>query len=372
MASRPEVARKLLLYWMDAMMAMIGVYSLLSMISMAVAGAISPQQAVFGTLCLWGVLACMPFIMRAAYDDLPRPTLLLILSGLLALGTLMLIPRGLAIPTTEFAGAIWLSGVALHARWRATVAIGVPVFATTVSASVFISGQSLAMSAITEAVNLIVVPVAMWLWLWLWRVIREAHESKEAKARLAVAEERLRFARDLHDLLGHSLAVIALKSELSAKLAGRDRARASDEMGQVRELAEAALIEVEAAVEGYRTLDLQLELDRVHAVLEAAGTRCSLRISAEDLPDAARTLLAWAVREGATNVLKHSAATRCDITIGGGVLEMRNNGVRALRRSRGDGSGLRGLAERLTSAGGSFSAEFTGSDEFLLRAEVPA
>ncbi|GAA0912430.1 sensor histidine kinase [Nonomuraea longicatena] len=371
MASRPEVARKLLLFWMDAMMVLIGVLTLSSMVALAVTKVLSPQQAIFGTLCVWGVVAFIPPILRAAYDDRPRPTLLLILSGLLALGTLVMIPRGLATPTWEVVGAVWLSGLAIYVRWRVSVAFGVLVFALTVAASVLISGQSLISAALTEAVNVVVVPLAMWLWLWLWRVIREAHESKEAKARLAVAEERLRFARDLHDLLGHSLSVIALKSELSAKLATKDRERAAGEMGQVRELAEAALTEVEAAVEGYRALDLQLELDRVRAVLEAAGTRCTFQVSADDLPEATRTLLAWVVREGATNVLKHSTAGRCDITVGGGVLEMRNNGVRTPRRSQGDGSGLRGLAERLTSAGGSFSATFVGSDEFLLRAEVP-
>jgi two-component system sensor histidine kinase DesK len=116
----------------------------------------------------------------------------------------------------------------------------------------------------------------------------------------------------------------------------------------------------------------------VRAALEAAGARCTIEARADELSPPARTLLAWAVREGATNVLKHSRATRCSITIDGGVLEMRNDGVKAPAADTGKetssdtGSGLRGLAERMATAGGSFSATSTPAGEFVLRAEVRA
>ena len=124
------------------------------------------------------------------------------------------------------------------------------------------------------------------------------------------------------------------------------------------------------AVDGYRSLDLDEELAG-RARRAGGGRRRAARSTPgpSDLSPPARTLLAWAVREGATNVLKHSRATRCSITIDGGVLEMRNDGVHA--PAGGTGSGLRGLAERMATAGGSFSASPTRTGEFLLRAEGP-
>jgi two-component system sensor histidine kinase DesK len=108
----------------------------------------------------------------------------------------------------------------------------------------------------------------------------------------------------------------------------------------------------------------------VVGALEAAGARCLIEARAEDLSPAGRALLAWVVREGGTNVLKHSAATTCAITIERGVLEMRNDGVK--EPFSAPGSGLRGLSERLTTAGGSLTAAPTPTGEFLLRAAVPA
>src|SRR5690606_10145432 len=181
-----------------------------------------------------------------------------------------------------------------------------------------------------QALTATIIAGSMWLWRWLWWTIRDAHESQDAKAKLAVAEERLRFARDLHDLLGHSLSVIALKSELAAKLATKDPDKAAAEMADVRRLTGESLTEVQLAVDGYRTLDLDEELTRARTALEAAGTRCVVEAGPGELSPEARALLAWVVREGATNVLKHSSASRCSITFADGVLEMRNDGVRSV------------------------------------------
>ncbi|MFD0471898.1 sensor histidine kinase [Nonomuraea thailandensis] len=223
---------------------------------------------------------------------------------------------------------------------------------------------------LVEVVNSTLTIGAMVLWRWLWWVIRDANKSREARARLAVAEERLRFARDLHDLLGHSLSVITLKSELAAKLATKDAGRAAAEMAEVRALAGESLFEVQQAVHGYQALDLEEELAGVRAALEAAGVRCAIEASTGGLSPSAKMLLAWAVREGGTNILKHSAATRCEIRIDEGVLEMLNDGVTELPAA--PGSGLRGLSERLVTVGGSFSAEPAPDGRFLLRAVVPA
>lgn len=217
------------------------------------------------------------------------------------------------------------------------------------------------------------LPCANRLQLWFWKVVRLAEEGKDAQARLAVTEERLRFSRDLHDLVGHSLSAIAVKSEVAVKLSKVDAERAAGEMEEVRGLAREALKEIRSAVRGYRTVDLDAELRSMTAVLEADGIRCTLETPQEPVPEELGTLLAWVVREGTTNVLRHSSATRCRITIalrdGVAALEMVNDGVTGLD-GRG-GTGLIGLSERVAAAGGAVAAGAGGAGEFRLRATVP-
>lgn len=211
--------------------------------------------------------------------------------------------------------------------------------------------------------------------LWLWHVVKAAEEGREARARLAVTEERLRFARDLHDLVGHRLSAIAVKSEVATKLAVADGARAAEEMAEVRRLARESLREIRTAVRGYRTIDLDAELRSVRAVLEAGGVKCALELPETRLPDEVSTVLAWAVREGTTNVLRHSSASRCDIKVavkeGSAVLTMRNDGVQEGSAAEGPGSGLAGLAERVASLGGVLRAGPGERGEFLLTVTVP-
>ncbi|MFD0905256.1 sensor histidine kinase [Actinomadura sediminis] len=208
----------------------------------------------------------------------------------------------------------------------------------------------------------------------MWDMHLEAYAARDAVARLAVTEERLRFSRDLHDLLGHSLSLIAVKSELALRMAETDPARAGAEMADVRTAAREALREVRAAVRGYRAVELDAELAGVRAVLEAAGVRCTADEPPADLPSEVGAVLAWVIREGATNVIKHSEARRCTVslTVYGHavVLEMRNDGVRP-RGAETPGSGLIGLEERVAVLGGEINAGRHGRDGFLLRAVVP-
>ncbi|GAA0273052.1 hypothetical protein GCM10009527_081800 [Actinomadura nitritigenes] len=212
----------------------------------------------------------------------------------------------------------------------------------------------------------------------MWDLHQETHAARDALARLAVTEERLRFSRDLHDLLGHSLSLIAVKSELAMRLADADPARAGAEMADVRRAARDALREVRAAVHGYRAVELDAELAGVRAVLEAAGVRCDAGAVPDGLPPEVRSVLAWVIREGATNVIKHSEARHCAVALtaygGSVVLEMRNDGVRGdagARREGTGGAGLTGLAERVAVVGGEITADRHGRDGFLLRAVVP-
>ncbi|GAA3537644.1 histidine kinase [Nonomuraea rosea] len=372
MAARPETARKILLYWMDAMIGMMGALYLTLIVLHLVNGRISAFGGTIVIGCLLGFFALFPFLLRNAYDARPRPTLKLVAAGVLAAVSVALLPRQPLDGTATWleVGALWLSIAALYLPLAVTACLGVVVVGAVSGYVVAITGQPWPGVLIPEVLSATLITGGMLLWRWLWWTIRDAHDGKEAKAGLAVSEERLRFARDLHDLLGHSLSVITLKSELAAKLAAKDPVRAAAEMADIRALAGDSLAEVQQAVHGYQALDLDEELAGVRAALEAAGASCVIDARADGLSPAARTLLAWAVREGVTNVLKHSTATRCAITIDGGVLEMLNDGV--LARSSAPGNGLRGLSERLATAGGSVSAEPTPAGEFLLRAAVPA
>ncbi|MFG1942804.1 sensor histidine kinase [Nonomuraea sp. NPDC048826] len=378
MATRPDTAKKILLYWMDGMVLLIGAVLALRIVVTVQEGVLGWPTAAASTVCLVVILLTFSLIMRSAFDDRPRPTRKLLVSGA-AVAVLLLLPKppGDAFLTSGVV-YFWVSVVVLYLPLWVTVVVGMTLVTVTTLLNVA-AGVPWQVALFAQFVSMVTLPLAMWLWRWLWWTIRDAHDSQEAKARLAVAEERLRFARDLHDLLGHSLSVITLKSELAAKLAAKDAGKAEAEMADVRRLAGESLMEVQLAVDGYRSLDLDEELARARTALEAAGTRCVVHTAADELTPAARALLAWVVREGATNVLKHSSASRCSITFADGELEMCNDGAPGPAGGEADhgatdtvGSGLRGLAERMTAAGGTLSAGPARDGEFVLRARVPA
>ncbi|WP_127131363.1 sensor histidine kinase [Georgenia sp. SYP-B2076] len=211
---------------------------------------------------------------------------------------------------------------------------------------------------------------------WMLGVVWEQERARAVHARLAVAEERLRFSRDLHDVVGRTLSAIAVKSELGAELARRGHDGAAEQMLEVRELAAEALREVRGVVAGYRTTDLAAELAGARSVLRSAGvgTRV-LGDGARLAPDVQQTL-AWVVREGATNVVRHARATACTLDLevlpagGGAVARLRivNDGATPARGE--SGSGLLGLAERLDQVGGALTTSRDG-DVFTLEATVP-
>ncbi|MET8869591.1 sensor histidine kinase [Nonomuraea sp. NPDC004580] len=178
-------------------------------------------------------------------------------------------------------------------------------------------------------------------------------------ARLAVENERLRFARDLHDTLGHTLTAITIRSQLAARLAPADPARAAAEMGEVEGAARRALDEMRQTVTGYRAASLAQELEGATRNLAVAGIEVTFTPADRPVPAVAETLLAWSVREAATNVLRHSRARRCRITLRAdetcAEVEVVDDG--RARQSTGDGApgtgnGLAGLAERVGAAGG--------------------
>ncbi len=210
--------------------------------------------------------------------------------------------------------------------------------------------------------------------VWLLNAVYELDEARETRARLAVAEERLRFGRDLHDVMGRNLAVIALKSELAVQLARRGRPEAVEQMIEVQRIAQESQREVRDVVRGYREADLAVELAGAHGVLTAAGITCEVRGEPAGLPVEVQSALGWVMREATTNVLRHGDAGRCAVELsvnkGRVVLRVENDGASGTSDG-GGGSGLAGLRERLAAVDGTLAAGPAGGGVFRLVAEVP-
>ena len=227
-------------------------------------------------------------------------------------------------------------------------------------------------------------------------LVDKLHQTRAELARMAVADERLRIARDLHDLLGHSLSLITLKAELAGRVVGSDPDRAAREIADLETVARRSLGEVRAAVTSYRQPSLPAELAAARQMLTAAGMETQVTApDSVELPADAEALLAWTVREGVTNVVRHSGARNVSITIsvapGEAAAEVADDGVgppwESGRRpgtpgpgasgsggpgSGGLGSGLAGLAERARAAGAEISTgEGRAGKGFRLRVQVP-
>jgi two-component system sensor histidine kinase DesK len=194
--------------------------------------------------------------------------------------------------------------------------------------------------------------------------LRQARDEVEHLAKLA---ERERIARDLHDLLGHTLSLIVLKTELASKLAERDPVRAAREIREVEEISRQALAEVRQAVRGYRARDLSAERALARVALQAAGVELSEAFEPVALSPEAEDAFAFALREGVTNVVRHARATRCHVGLAAGdgqarlTIEDDGHGGEAP-----EGAGLRGMRERAQALGGQVERQGT-----RLRVSIP-
>jgi two-component system sensor histidine kinase DesK len=194
--------------------------------------------------------------------------------------------------------------------------------------------------------------------------LRVAHEEMEHLAKVA---ERERIARDLHDLLGHTLSLITLKAELARKLVDRDPQRAKREMQDVEQTSRAALADVRVAISGFRSDGIGAELARARAALETAGITVDCEASAVPLNPAQETVLALAIREAVTNVVRHAEAKRCSVRLHRDkdvcTLEISDNGCGA---SGAEGNGLRGMRERLEAIGGSLQRQTAAGTRLII------
>lgn len=207
---------------------------------------------------------------------------------------------------------------------------------------------------------------------WVAGLSTQLRSARADLARGAIAAERLRIARDLHDVLGQRLTEVVLTSEVAARQAGVDPAAAAEGMRAVGGIARGLLNEVRSTVSGYREVTLDSEVATAREVTRAG--RVALAV---ELPDPAPggltgVTLAWMVREGVTNVMRHARARSCTITVTGGdtvTATIVDDGP-GHRRPVSFGTGLTGLAERVAAAGGTLRAE-AGEHRFTLRAEFP-
>lgn len=297
-------------------------------------------------------------------------------------------------------GALWpllcaFTVVSLTPRWRRLL-VWVPVAAaafTAGAAAVGVPAVGLVILGVWAAAAAASGILIGALTFWMFDVIAQLDEARTTGARLAVAEERLRFSRDLHDVYGRTLSAIAVKSELAAEFAARGDERAVEQMRAVRELAQTSLTQVRGIVTGYREISLEAELAGAAAILRSAGARLVVRgldeVSAALGPQG-RTALAWAVREGVTNVIRHSRAGLVDVTgtlnqevatvriVNDGLSGAAEAAVEAADERTDDsgvadaaaaGTGLRGLTERVEAAGG--SVEIVRDQRFALIVRLP-
>jgi two-component system, NarL family, sensor histidine kinase DesK len=267
-----------------------------------------------------------------------------------------------------FLYALIMAGAACN--WR----IGLPtvLLLSVLSGAVELARGESVTNATGQFLNELLVGLTAVAGQLLIQANRQLSQAREQIARLAVGEERLRFARDLHDLLGHSLSVIALKSELAGRLMKTTPGLAAHEVEDIEKVAREALRDVREAVAGYRQPTLAAELAGAHEALTTAGIEDHVDQDHAPLPAAVEAVLAWTVREGVTNVMRHSQAKRCAIRIanqdGRATVEVVDDGRGGTLEA---GTGLRGLRERVLEHGGTLIAEPLPHEGFRLRVTLP-
>ncbi|MER6126363.1 histidine kinase [Streptomyces sp. NPDC001795] len=317
-----------------------------------------PPRTLWTPTALLGLALALVLALRALHAAIPSTDMLVLGAVLMPFGMLY----ALVVSIREFVR-------------QAAVLGGVLAVATALArADAAEAVASGALTTFAAGFSLLASRCAAWTLAVLW----EAERAREVEARLAVAEERLRFGRDLHDVMGRNLAVIALKSELAVQLARRGQPEALEQMIEVQRIAQESQREVREVVRGYREADLGAELTGAQGVLTAAGIDCTVTGSAAGLPAPVQSALAWVVREAATNVLRHGDAERCAVSLSMTgeriVLCVENDGAAddgAADDGQGKGSGLVGLRERLSEVGGTLRAGPAGPGVFRLTAEVP-
>lgn len=263
----------------------------------------------------------------------------------------------------------WLGGTAL--ALALTRVITAAITGTGFAQMWAVSGTR---SAILLPALVVILPLATVFQMWLWQVVISLDAARSERAELARAQERLRFASDLHHVQGHHLQVIALKTELAERLLARDPGKAAALIGETQDLAREALEDTRRLVKGYRAVPFAVEAENAAAVLDAAGIRVDMDLSA-DPPGALDHLLGSLLREASTNIIRHSAASHalialCEGSDGDTVLHISNDGIPEHPRGA-DGTGIISLTEQYQAAGGSLTVT-AAQGRFVLSGTLPS
>lgn len=317
----------------------------------------------FCFLYVWSFIWARPYRHDGRLFRTVQPQALAILGGLFALGAVIV----LTLHQDGLATAVYVAvaGITmLPPRWSlplaGILALGAEALARTVPGWEGADGVGL---------SVLLASFAVWGMWTAMRRTRDLLAAKEENALLMVDQERARMARDLHDILGHSLTVIAVKAELADRLVDVSPERARAEIADIQRLSRDALADVRRTVDGVRELSLPAELVRARSALQAAEITADLPGSTEHVASDVRELFAWTLQEGVTNVVRHSAASRCTVTLAADRISIEDDG-RGMRSTDAsalrDGHGLSGLRERAAAEGAHVVVETPPSGGFRL------
>jgi two-component system sensor histidine kinase DesK len=330
-----------------------------------------PFALSIGMPCLVVMFALLVWVISEVSENWPvrRRLAVLAVEGLIAY--LPLIPLGTLWSTSGLAGFFAGSALLLLAGWVAWT-----VFAATIVSILVLSGV-LASDAYDVAyltLSTLVLSLVVFGLARLSLLIKYVHARRGELAQLAVISERMRFARDLHDLLGYSLSAITLKAEFTRRLIGTNPGRARDELAEVLDIARQALADVRIVASGYRNISLAKEASSVNSLLAAAGIDAQVDINCGMLDEKLDTVLATVLREAITNMLRHSTARHCTIeaSLTGDTvsLQVANDGAARAAPSAHRG-GLDNLSSRMASIGGHITAQVRDDGWFTVHAQAP-
>jgi len=334
---------------------------LISVVSQVLARATSPGSATLGVALV--VVFALGFLGAVPLGwSLPRPGRLTVVAVLFALSFCLFpwLSWGVRDVWTYVGVALGMMVVG----WRITFPAILGLSLLAVLFGYLLDGwaeDDLWLPAIVFSISLMMAAFANTI-----AAMNELRATQDQLERLAVERERGRVARDIHDILGHSLTVITVKAELAGRLVDADPGRARAEIGEVETLARGALADVRATVSGVRGVNVSGELAAARAALSAAGIDAELPPSTEAVAPAHRELVGWIVREGVTNVVRHSGARRCVVRLDPHGIEIADDGIGPSPRSR-TSTGLAGLRERVEAAGGGMTVGRSDLGGFSLR-----
>lgn len=332
------------------------------------ASARTPALVALTVVAVAAASAAIPLLLRPAGEAAPlHPSVLALVLTSVAVWVVSLVPSsdgpGWAFTMAIAGGTL---GCLLHG-WGRVVTLAITIVLLVGGADADAPPGELVLVGTLALFTLMPLSV-----VWIHRVVLRLEAARRTASDLAVAEERLRFATDLHDIQGHHLQVIGLKSELAERLLVAEPERARAELDDIRSVAKAALEDTRALVNDYRTVTVAVEVRNAAAVLRSAGIDCTERIETKGMPDAVGAVFAVAIREAATNMLRHSRAGTAAIELVrvGDAFQLTVTNDAARASDHHGGTGIAGLTQRVSALGGTVDARRLG-DRFALVVRIP-